>query len=585
MSTNRLIWKLFPSYLFIAFVTILAITAFSTHIFRNHLVQLTYDQLTSSNFYVQKEIEGAQSFSDLALRIDQAATTYQVRVTLFDQAGVAAWDSHIENNGWSAGEEAREVAAALSGKIMDSQRFSAIYHGYHAYHAEPFKTPFFQGVLRTSQSAKNQHEVIRRLYLTIFLAGAGLICLVLLISFAIAKQIGRTLDDFRQGVETFSKGRLKEKVSVQGSVEFEELSDAMNVMAKKLDSRYRMVLEERNQKNAILSSMGEGILTIDHHHRITGFNDASKPFFKAKLTTIVDQHYQEVIRDKKLLDFIEKSLQSDEPVQAIWTFGKKLFIQAHGTTLKSSRGRVMGALIVLSDVTHLKRLESMRKDFVANVSHELKTPMTVISGFIETLLEGGADDPEQAKRFLQKIGDHTQRIQQIIEDLLTLSGLEQSEDTHSIVFTRQPLISVLSAALEMCQLKNKGRNIQFSLNCSETLEASLNADLMEEAVLNLLDNAAKYSESGQSVSLDVEVKKTRIYIHVSDQGCGIPSEDQSRVFERFYRVDKGRSRKVGGTGLGLAIVKHIVTSHSGDVKLKSQVGEGSVFTIVLPRKS
>ena len=586
MNPNKLIWKLFPSYLFIAFVTVLAITAFSTQIFRTQLLDLNYKELDSKQSQVISKLKKSRTFNELVNNVDILAGQNNARITLFNQEAISVWDSDIHNMGWDAGDDAVEVHAALQGNKRVVHRYSRSFQEYVAYYAEPIDQPYFQGVVRVSQSVHQIYTVIRTLYLRIFLAGAGLLCLVVLISYAIARQIETKLEDFRQSVESFSKGNLRQKVQVHGISEFEELSEAMNSMAQKLDTRYKMVLEERNEKNAILGSMGEGVITVDHNNRITGINEAAQKFVKARIKgPVLDEKYDTVLRDRSLIQFIEKSLKSTEPIESIWTFNNINFIQAHGTTLKSSRGKVMGALIVLSDVTKLKRLESMRKDFVANVSHELKTPVTVISGFVETLLDGGVKDSKQSRNFLEKIASHTERIQQIIDDLLMLSGLERSDDEEAVILTRQPIKPIISSALEMCQLKNKDQNLKFEFNCSEKIESKVNGDLFEVAVLNLLDNAAKYSEPGQTIKIDVDQKVTRLHIAVRDEGCGIPEEDQSRVFERFYRVHKGRSRKIGGTGLGLAILKHIITTHNGEVKLKSELGIGSEFKIILPNKN
>ena len=581
MGLNRLIWKLFPSYFFIAFVTAIAITAFSTNILKKNLVTISFKELSQKAEFIQEELKEKNNLRELTEAVDNVATRYKIRITLLNQNAEVIWDSHVAS-GWIESDKAHEVEAALKGQKIEIQRFSTIYNQYYAYHAEPFQTPVMTGVLRVSQSAEDQYKLIRRLYLGIFLGGVFLFGLVLLISYVSARKIEKTLGDFRQSVQTFSEGKLKEKVEVQGALEFEELSDEMNKMARKLDMRHCMVLEERNQKNAILANMGEGIITVDYNKKITGINEAAMKFVKSGIENQLGEPYQEIFKEEKLKQFIGKSLETKTKIQEILIFGEEVFIQAHGTTLISKKKEVMGALIVLSDITHLKRLESMRKDFVANVSHELKTPMTIIGGFIETLLEGGVEDENQVKRFLQKIAHHTERMGNIIEDLLTLSGLERKEDTGEIQLIKQPIYPILASALELCQLKSKDQEIHYIFGCSEELEGIVNADLLEEAILNLLDNAAKYSDSGKRIALTATIENEELKIKISDEGCGIPEGSQTRIFERFYRVDKGRSRKVGGTGLGLSIVKHIVSSHKGEIQLESEVGKGSTFTITLP---
>ena len=258
-------------------------------------------------------------------------------------------------------------------------------------------------------------------------------------------------------------------------------------------------------------------------------------------------------------------------------------MQARGSALHDLEGRAIGAVIVLNDVTDFRRLEHIRRDFVANVSHELKTPVTSIKGFVETLLDGAMKDPFDAERFLRIIAKQADRLHAIIEDLLSLSKIEQSEDSDDIALQAGPLRAVLESALNTCQTIAEERNIEVTLACDSQLNAKINNLLFEQALVNLLDNAIKYSEPGRQVLVTAGEVEDELTISVTDHGSGIASEHVSRIFERFYRVDRARSRKLGGTGLGLAIVKHIVQAHHGRVSVESSLGVGSTFTIHLPK--
>lgn len=228
-----------------------------------------------------------------------------------------------------------------------------------------------------------------------------------------------------------------------------------------------------------------------------------------------------------------------------------------------------------------KKMEDMRREFVANVSHELKTPITSIKGFAETLKDGALSDPEKAQQFLNIIAAHAGRIGTIIEDLLNLSRIEKESEDKQIFMEMGRIKEVINNAVSMCEGKAHDKNIQIHKSCGDEIAAKINPALLEQAISNLIDNAIKYSESGSSINVAASISGNAVRIMVKDLGCGIPPEHLPRIFERFYRVDKGRSRKLGGTGLGLAIVKHIVQVHGGSVDVESKVGEGSVFTIVL----
>ena len=250
--------------------------------------------------------------------------------------------------------------------------------------------------------------------------------------------------------------------------------------------------------------------------------------------------------------------------------------------MKDAAGLKIGVLLVLYDITRLRRLERVRRDFVANVSHELKTPITAIKGFVETLAGGAMENPQDAARFLKIIEKHVERLDSIIEDLLTLSRLEQETERSEVVLEKRPLGDVLLAAVEVCRPIARSRNIEIRVRAEERVVCEISTRLLEQAVVNLIDNAIKYSDSGSSIDVTLRRAQFEAVISVEDRGCGIERQHLPRLFERFYRTDRARSRDLGGTGLGLAIVKHIALVHRGRVAVESEPGEGSVFSIYLP---
>ena len=240
-------------------------------------------------------------------------------------------------------------------------------------------------------------------------------------------------------------------------------------------------------------------------------------------------------------------------------------------------------MIVLNDVTRLQRLEGVRRDFVANVSHELRTPITSIKGFIETLRDGAIRRPADAEKFLEIVAKQADRMNSIIEDLLLLSRVEQDTREAKVVLESTPIKGVILEAVQVCEPKAHAKDIRITVNCPDGLTARINPALLEQAIINLIDNAIKYSEPGCPVDVEAEEHASEVVIRVRDKGCGIEPEHLPRIFERFYRVDKARSRKLGGTGLGLSIVNHIIQAHEGTVDVQSTPGAGSTFSIHLPR--
>ena len=327
---------------------------------------------------------------------------------------------------------------------------------------------------------------------------------------------------------------------------------------------FATVIRQRSEQQAVLTSMVEGVLALDNDERIIHLNRAAADLFHVIPEDVEGRRIQEVLRKADLQRFVERTLASRSPVEGEVVLpgaeGDR-FLQAHGTLLQDGEGKGIGVLIVLNDVTRLHRLENVRRDFVANVSHELKTPITGIKGSVETLMDGAVERPEDAARFLKIIAKQADRLNAIIDDLLDLSRIEQGETEKAMELISSPIRPVLQAAVHACEIKAREKSIELVLSCAPDIFADINPPLLEQAVINLVDNAVKYSDAGGTVWIEGSSDGRQTQIQVRDQGCGIDREHLPRLFERFYRVDKARSRRAGGTGLGLSIVKHIVKAH------------------------
>jgi two-component system phosphate regulon sensor histidine kinase PhoR len=363
------------------------------------------------------------------------------------------------------------------------------------------------------------------------------------------------------------------------------LAESMNRVAQEMHLRMETIISREYEHEAVLSSMDEGVLAIDHAGRILSLNAACGVLLGVEPEKVRGRLIHEVLRTYQLLRFVERTLVSSACVEEDLELRhpENRWIHAHGTLLHDAAGNKIGALIVLHDVTRLRHLENVRRDFVANVSHELRTPITSIKGFVETLLAEELADKETSLRFLRIVLKQADRLDAIINDLLLLSRIERGTEEHSIALDREPILPVLCAAVEMCECKARDKQIHVQVECGEELSASINGPLLEQAVVNLLDNAIKYSSPGSCVRIAASADAEHVVIQVQDEGCGIEAKHLPRLFERFYRVDKARSRELGGTGLGLAIVKHIVAAHRGTVDVESTIGRGSTFSIRLPK--
>jgi two-component system phosphate regulon sensor histidine kinase PhoR len=288
-----------------------------------------------------------------------------------------------------------------------------------------------------------------------------------------------------------------------------------------------------------------------------------------------------------LQQFIRAALSNKNPTEEdITVFQKEeRVIDVKGSPILDANRHQIGTLVVFHDVTQLRRLENMRRDFVANVSHEIKTPLTAIKGFVETLQQGNVEKQQEKERFLGIIQKHVDRLDAIIEDLLALSRIEQENEKKEIKFESVKIVDVFQAAIQLCMPKAEKQSIRIDIDCEKDITAIFDPTLIEQAVVNLLDNAIKFSEPQSTIHVKFHRHEDEMIISVQDHGIGIAQKHLPRLFERFYRVDKARSRSMGGTGLGLAIVKHIAQAHGGHVAVESKLGEGSRFSIHLPQKN
>jgi len=531
------------------------------------------------------QVPPGSEFTRLARRYDRATG---IRVSLVMPDGKVDFDSQdrlqeLENE---AGRP--ELDQGRLGVPANAVRYNRALDQRVLYLADPImRGQQVRAVLYLSMPLSAEEAGLAQLRTRLLLAGALVAVLLVPLGWRAAQLLARPLVQLRDAVTQWSEDQWNVRATVPDVQESAELTEAFNRMADRLQRRIGELIRHNNEQKAVLASMAEGVLAVDSQERLISLNTASSRLLGLEQNQVQGRRLQEVIRNADLTRFISRALAGEQPVEAdiLLHGGRERVMQARGSALHDIDGRAIGAVIVLNDVTDFRRLEDIRRDFVANVSHELKTPVTSIKGFVETLLDGAMRDPADAERFLRIIARQADRLHAIIEDLLSLSKIEQSEDDQDIVLETAPLAPVLESAVAACQTGAADRQIEVSLHCEPGLSAKINPLLFEQAMVNLLDNAIKYSDPGRQVRIEADQAGGQVCVRVIDHGAGIAQEHLSRIFERFYRVDRARSRKLGGTGLGLAIVKHIVQAHRGTVKVDSTLGVGSTFSVCLPREA
>ena len=586
---KRLLWQLFLSYLLIAFVSLLAVTWYASTSMRHFfLEQVEADLEARARLFENQILErldplDPEGIDRLCKNMGRSAAT---RVTVILPSGKVVGDSDEDPGKMDNHMDRPEIVKALNRGRGTSTRYSATLEQNMMYVALPLKK---DGVpvafVRTSMPADPVDDALGRIQVQILLGGLIMAAFAAALSFFISHRIKRPIDEIKRGAERFAGGDFQFRLPASDMEELAGLSETMNHMAEELQERINTITAQRKELEAVLSSMVEGVLAVDMEERIISMNDAAAQIFHCDPTEAEGRSIQEVVRHPDLQKFVGEALSSDTPVEKdIVLYGdEEQILNGLGTALRDAKGKRVGALIVLNDVTQLRRLENIRRDFVANVSHEIKTPITAIKGFVETLRDGAAKNHKDAERFLEIIEKHVDRLEAIIEDLLSLSRIERQAEREEILLHEGSIKEVLQTAIQVCQVKAAPKHIRLDLSCEEALRAKINPALLEQAVVNLLDNAIKYSDPESAVTIAATTQDHEVMIAVVDHGSGIEKRHLSRLFERFYRVDRARSRKLGGTGLGLAIVKHIMQAHGGRVSVESQPGKGSTFTLHLPK--
>ena len=597
MRRPRLFWRIYATYLVVVVLCTAAVGFYAVRSVRDFYFDHTERELQARAALVREQVMPAitadtpQQLESLVQRLGRASGT-RITIIAADRPGVARGEVLADSDSSPTEMENHatrpEFLTALLGRPGRAVRYSDTLKQDMMYVAVPVtEDGRLSTVIRTAVPLTRVNDALASLYGSIAVSAVIVAVIAALIGWYVSRGISRQMAEIKVGAQRLAAGDFTHKLFVPRVEEFASVAESINHMAEELDDKLRRLTHERNEREAVLASMVEGVLAVDTDERVIAVNAAAARLLDTDSASAEGKSIQEIVRNPDLQHVVAQTLGGHRPVEAdiVMRVGaEERNLQANGTLLHGDdEGDDVGAVVVLNDVTRLKRLEAVRRDFVANVSHELKTPVTSIKGFAETLEDGALDDPDAARRFVRIISGQADRLNSIIEDLLALSTLEQSGDSPLLQLEEADLCDVVAVALEVCGPKADAKSIELRDDCPERLLARVSPPLLEQAVVNLIDNAVKYSAEGSTVVVTLEERGGEVVVSVTDEGQGVAREHLPRLFERFYRVDKARSRDLGGTGLGLAIVKHIAQIHGGRVSVDSMLGRGSTFRIHLPR--
>jgi len=523
---------------------------------------------------------GAQAAADFCAAASRGTA---LRVTLIAPDGRVAGDSVADPAGMDNHAGRPEISEALAGRAATSLRDSPTLGMAMAYAASPLGREGERlGVLRLAMGVPELAAGTAP-YVAAFALAAVLLALTIAAAgIRLGVGVATPLRALAEAAGHWSVGRLDRRVRRFDDPELGPLADTMNAMAGELAARISAMAEQRRELEAVLDAMDEAVLSVDASLRVRLANPKAASLLRRNedRASLEGRDLLEATGMVALEDLARRCASEGRLVESEFSiYGDETRHLIAKASPLAMTGDSRGAVIALNDVTRLKRLERIRKDFVANVSHELRTPITLIKGFAETL--ESVDDPTDAARFVAVIKRHADRMAASIDDLLMLARLE-GPDRGVLELARVEAEGLLARAVEEIRLARGEEAALLVVEAGSGLELRANEGLLEQALVNLIDNAVKYGPSGAPVKVGAVSEGGFVRLYVADEGPGIPARDQSRLFERFYRVDKARSRKLGGTGLGLAIVRHIALAHGGDVSVQSREGSGSVFSIRVP---
>jgi two-component system, OmpR family, phosphate regulon sensor histidine kinase PhoR len=512
---------------------------------------------------------------------DRTARAGMMRVTLISLDGTVLGDSGVDLDrlpGIESHADRPEVRAALAGEVGSATRRSDTVGHELLYLALPAEG---RGIVRVAVTLSELDAARAALRRRLAVAGCVGLLIAIALSFLIARSALRPIQEVRRVAEAIARGDLDERPPLSGGDALGEISNSIREIARQLRTRLEDATHEKEQLRAVLESMVEGVLVVDAAGRVLLANSRLREFYGIR-NEITGHPLLEVIRHPELDVLLRDVAEADAIVSSTFTLGdppRTLRVQA----ARFPRGVEprAGSVAVFHDISELERLEEVRRDFVANASHELRTPLTAIQGFAETLLEADLS-PDKRQSYLEIIDRHARRLGFIVRDLLALSTVETGK------WRVEPMqVDVADIARTVIHdLEPRVVEGELSLDCEVEgdVEAFADPRILEQILTNLLDNAVKYTEPGGRVEVRLIEGPERVRLIVRDTGIGIPEEDQSRIFERFYRVDKARSRSAGGTGLGLSIVRHLVQRLGGEISVESRVGEGTTFAFSLPKR-
>ena len=574
--------KLFITYFIIAFATMIVIGG--TFFWRGYssLVNQSEEGYMAQTQLLATILESDFPKEDaLEEFVRKYATEYNVRITIVAENGEVVAESSTSYDELENHATRIEIKKALGGKEYSVKRYSKTLGMECMYCAVPVVTKGFNGAIRIGVPLKELKSMEFGFLKSTLLTVIVVFFAIILVSAYFSNYLTKPLDELTEAARKIAKGNLQVKIYTRQNDQIGLLADAFNSMAEKLKYNMAVLYARNNELEAILYSMNNGVAAIDEENKIIFCNQEFKTMVDRGEDNIVGLPIYHIMRNQTLYDVIDGVKETEDYIAKEGSIYREeeCIMKISGTPLYEEKdNKAVGVLLIFEDVTQIRKLEHMRSEFVSNVSHEFKTPLTSIRGFVDTLKNGAIHDKKFALKFLDIIDIETERLYNLIQDILLLSEIENRNDYN---VKENDVKEIVGEVITLLSSKVK-EDVELTYEPEENSCLYIcNADRMKQLMINLVDNAIKYTENGKII-VKCYRDQNFLCLSVQDTGNGIEKEALERIFERFYRVDKGRSSKTGGTGLGLSIVKHIVEMYNGNIEVESEVMVGTAFLVKLP---
>jgi len=585
----NLFWKLGFAFFALLIAVLLPVDYYAERTLRRDYERAGFERLTSIARVALSSPPPVSSFSTTSRTPSPALREWLtkmassgVRVTVITSDGLVLADSQSDPQTMENHAGRPEIREALANGDGLSVRHSVSINRDLLYYAARFSMPSGPPiVLRFAVPLLTVNDEVWAFRRRFWLSSVVMLLVTGMASLLISRTFSRRVERLQSFSRRVAEGDFRPIDADRSGDALEALAVSLNDSATRLDRAMRTLREERNLSAAILGSMVEGVAVVNSSERLLFANEGFAGILELDAPPQPGRSLLEVVRQTELIEAVRDVLKGAPRVEAEIVTGtlRQRFFAATVASVKATENS--GAVVVLHDITDLRKLERVRRDFVANVSHEFKTPLTAIQGFAETLLAGAMDDPQHRVRFLQIILEHSRRLARLTDDLLELSKMDA--DRLALEVDRLSASQLVQSCVETTQRVANEKHLRFSINLPQCLpDVAADRRRIAEVLQNLLDNAIQYTPAGGEIVVSASAGGQEVTFTVSDTGIGIPQVDQPRIFERFYRVDVARSREVGGTGLGLSIAKHLVEAHGGRIWVESEVGRGSQFHFTVP---